>query len=316
MMRVILFCFVVSVVSKNIWATSLCQTAANGAQALMDFSDSLINCNSIRFCDRKPSKCNEVVSCLPDSENKGTNSLIPSLLGLSGKAREKKILEFSLQGAYPEALGSFRRVTLETPNSEVKINIYVASDYYALGNDEDYTLMPMTNGLAQELAERWGFSLPSSKIVDAIYSQAEIKISARPFSPGPAMITTRRYLESNETIRNKLGQAKYGEQLVAGHKKDVVIAPRKNFVSIYGWAQPGKSRGEGRMPYIQPEGGPHDSSYVDYSHGIRFVNRWIEVEVNGQCQVTELKKALMNPELCKAISYKCPLNENQTKAAY
>jgi len=64
--------------------------------------------------------------------------------------------------------------------------------------------------------------------------------------------------------------------LVAGHKKDVVItaalASRPDKVAIYGWHHL-----DGRA--IQPLYVGHTVRWVDYSHGIRIVQR--EVEIDG-----------------------------------
>ena len=63
--------------------------------------------------------------------------------------------------------------------------------------------------------------------------------------------------------------------LLAGHKKDLVLANRlsanRGRVAIYGW-----HRGNGDP--IQPLSTVHGEYYADYSHGIRLVSRTAYVD--------------------------------------
>src|SRR6185436_3107416 len=65
-------------------------------------------------------------------------------------------------------------------------------------------------------------------------------------------------------------------ELVAGDKKDVVITPQlegmPGHVAIYGWHRPDGKR-------IQPLYLGHRDSWVDYSHGVRLIQSW--AQVNG-----------------------------------
>ena len=83
------------------------------------------------------------------------------------------------------------------------------------------------------------------------------------------MTTVEVFLRHNEMVRKERGGRSSGA-LVAGHKKDVVIANKvfktPGKVAIYGWHQlDGKP--------IQPLYTGHTDNWVDYSHGIRFVSR-------------------------------------------
>ena len=76
--------------------------------------------------------------------------------------------------------------------------------------------------------------------------------------------------------------------LVAGDKKDVVIANKvfatPGKVAIYGWHKP-----DGKPS--QPLYTGHADSWVDYSHGIRLVSRWLLV--NGVA--TTIDEVLADP---------------------
>lgn len=82
------------------------------------------------------------------------------------------------------------------------------------------------------------------------------------------------FLQHHRIIEEQLAGTERGA-LVAGIKKDVVVTnkllERPNRVAIYGWhylnGQP-----------IQPVYAGHVDWYVDYSHGIRPVRRWMRVD--------------------------------------
>ncbi len=155
---------------------------------------------------------------------------------------------------------------------------YVTPEYVAIGSNDDYFLMPMTPLLAQRIADAVGCTLPTRKMVDAIYAAASVKVAPIPIPPSGAMITVPIFKQHNDTLRTQraplLDAHPLGE-LVAGHKKDVIISnaittnlkpavPKP--VVIYGWHQ------LNGIP-IQPLYNGHEQTYVDYSHGIRLVQR-------------------------------------------
>ncbi len=83
--------------------------------------------------------------------------------------------------------------------------------------------------------------------------------------------------------------------LVAGHKKDVVIANKlfmtPGKVAIYGW-----HKSDGKP--IQPLYTGHGASWVDYSHGIRLVSR--RILVNGKAKTID--EVLADPALAILLS--------------
>jgi hypothetical protein len=120
--------------------------------------------------------------------------------------------------------------------------------------------------------------LPTTRMVDAIYAQADLRLSPRPMTPGPQMSSTDYFLRHDATLDAQFADAGgRNGLLVAGHKKDLVIANRlssnRGRVAIYGW-----HRGNGDP--IQPLSTVHGEYYADYSHGIRLVSR--TAYVNGR----------------------------------
>lgn len=110
--------------------------------------------------------------------------------------------------------------------------------------------------------------LPTTRLVDAIYAQADLQLAPQPMTPGPEMRSNAYYGRHQRMIEEqRAGRASKG--LIAGHKKDVVVTTRMHDqperVPIYGW-----HRGVGDP--IQPLSLVHGDYYEDYSHGLRLVH--------------------------------------------
>jgi len=173
----------------------------------------------------------------------------------------------------------------------------VMPDYLAIGSDEDFCRIPMTPGTAQRLADLFGASLLTAKLSDHIWSKAEVKLEPFFYRPvGNANELVTKFEEHNAQIEMQLAEAggKHG-QLVAGIKKDVIlssrIADRPDRVVIYGWHHPDGSP-------IQPVYSGHIWWYVDYSHGIRFMNT--QVLVDGR--PVKISDLLNDPVLFRIVS--------------
>lgn len=214
-------------------------------------------------------------------------------LGL--RERENEIRKEILSGNVPDFLRHLCPVEV-TNVFEGKTNratFFVTPDYLAVGSQDDYFLAPMKPQTAQMLADALNCSLPTPKMVDAIYRAAAVKLAPSPIPPSPAMTTVPVFSNHNFVVRQQRdAQLKEHElgALVAGHKKDVVISCRltnsPGKVAIYGWHQTnGKP--------IQPLYLGHVWGWVDYSQCIRLVHE--EVIVNNQ--ITTLSKALADPGL-------------------
>ena len=157
---------------------------------------------------------------------------------------------------------------------------YVIPDYMALGSDSDYFLMPMTPILAQRVADLLKCNLPTTKMVDDIHFQADVKLSPAPIPWGATMTTVPIFWEHNTMVkeqREDYMQSYPLGALVDGDKKDVVITPKlydPDFiekVAIYGWYYPNGTR-------IQSLYTGHYDFYADYSHGIRLVQLAMTVD--------------------------------------
>jgi hypothetical protein len=148
---------------------------------------------------------------------------------------------------------------------------------------------------AQRVADAFGFSLPTARIVDEIYRAASIRLPPYPFRPSDAMVTTEEFLRHDRVIRFQLNNDT-PDELIAGHKKDVVLSNQLNDrpqkVAIYGWHQ------VSGLP-IQPLSTVHGNWYADYSHGIRLISGMLLIDDRP----LPLAEVLQDAELAPVVSY-------------
>jgi len=228
-----------------------------------------------------------------------------SALTLPRDAREEQILAQISRGNVPDHLRRLVPITLtETiDGAEQTLTYYVLPDYLSVGSSDDYILMPMTPQLAQAIADTAGCILPSRKMVNDIYQAAPLKLRPQPIPPSDAMMSVPFFIQHNDSIqrqrRTLFGDVPNGT-MVAGHKKDVIIsnsihanltAGVPSPVVIYGW-----HRADG-VP-IQPLYNGHAASYVDYSHGIRLVQRSARLNARP----VDLRNLLRDPDLSILVS--------------
>jgi hypothetical protein len=197
-----------------------------------------------------------------------------SIAKMDAHQREQAVLNEILAGDLPDFLRKLVPVELEAKLASGKMvtaTIFVMPDYLAIGSDADFLRIPMNLHSAAAIAARFGFVLPTRKMVDAIYSQSAFHFAPAPMPAGPQMTSTQFFRMHNETIeRDSKARGIPPGALVSGHKKDVVLSNRlakmEGRIAIYGW-----HRANGAP--IQPLSTVHGACYEDYSHGIRLVSR-------------------------------------------
>lgn len=230
--------------------------------------------------------------------------VMKQLLDESGPERDAAIVRQVLSGNVPNFLRRLTPVSFAgtlASGKSVLVTICVTPDYLSVGNDRDYVRVPMGLAAAAKVADRLGFILPTTKMVDAIYQQAQVRLAPRPMTPGSRMSSTPYLLEHDRALDAQLRKAGGDRsELVAGQKKDIVLTTRLKThpgrVAIYGWHRP-----NGRP--IQPLSTVHGASYADYSHGVRLVSR--TAYVNGR-QVP-LDKVMSDRELAAIVSTEGPI---------
>ena len=217
---------------------------------------------------------------------------------LSFTARENLIYNEFIKGNVPNFLRTLSPVTSTALISGVtqSVTYYVIADYIAIGSDLDYFLCPMSPMVATKIADSIGCTLPTRKMVNDVYAQANLKLAPLTIAASGTMSTVQAFAQHNgivgtqrSSFTNTLGT------LTGGDKKDVIISntiySTANRVIIYGWHTAVGSP-------IQPLTNVHGDTYMDYSHGIRLVQN--AVIYNGVA--TTVKNILQSSTLNSLLS--------------
>jgi len=221
----------------------------------------------------------DLVASIPlrDASAPTGSQLMARLASSSREERARVLVEQILEGNIPSALRKLRAVETCVPGPAgglLRAVVWVMPDYLAVGSDEDFVRVPLGLDEALTVARRFGFTLPTRKIVNTIHSQAEARLDPKPMPAGAAMTSVAYLWAHNRTIEEQQRRLPSGA-LVSGTKKDVVLTPRlasnPGRVAIYGWLRPDGAA-------IQPLSTVHGAWYADYSHGIRLVSETIFVD--------------------------------------
>ncbi|MEV6318080.1 hypothetical protein [Streptomyces sp. NPDC051776] len=195
--------------------------------------------------------------------------------GLSYEERDQVFADELAGGNLPEFLRSFIEIELTASDGAgaQTVVVRVMPDYLAVGSDDDWVRVPLMCMSAQSLADAWGMQIPTTKVVDAAWQQAALRLTPYPLPAGPDMGSNAYIAKHQERIEEQRGDAPH--DLTAGQKKDVVVSNRlashPSSVAIYGW------HGQDGVP-IQPLSTAHAKTYTDYSHGIRLVGGTVRVD--------------------------------------
>jgi hypothetical protein len=217
--------------------------------------------------------------------------------GLSGRDRQQEALKELRRGNLPDFLRQLKPVHLQYRTHDgrtIRAVIWVMPDYLAIGSNEDFLRIPLTRPSAVTIAYEFGFVLPTRKMVDAIADQADFRFKPQSLPPSKTMRSTEYYVRHNNLIEQQRTGRPLGE-LLAGHKKDVVLSNRllgPERIAIYGW-----HRKDGTP--IQGLSTVHGARYADYSHGARLV--FEKACLDGQLR--SIYDVLEDPVLAPVLSY-------------
>ncbi len=228
---------------------------------------------------------------------------VSQVASLSTADREMAVIREVLSGNVPSFSRKMKWLTIsETLNDKShELEIAVAGDYMAIGSDQDYIYIPMTPGTAQILADTLHCILPTKKIVDIIYGEANHTLTPQPIPPSDSMTTVPVFHQHTDSIKQQIlrkNLIRSPVDLVAGHKKDIIISNKihssentSNRVVIYGWHRDQDSP-------IQPVFSGHGETYADYSHGVRLISK--SAVLDGE--PIDLDPILLDPLLSGIIS--------------
>ena len=237
-----------------------------------------------------------------------------SIKGLNGLEREQVIVREILSGNFPDFLRLLKPVSFKHKDWKGRVwtlTTFVMPDYLAVGSNKDYVRVPLNLFSAKTLTRAFNFSLPTKKMVNAIYRQAEVKLTPRPMRPGPLMTSSAYFQSHNNFIQGQLRrhQPKLGT-LVAGHKKDVVqsrkLTKKPRAIAIFGWHK------LNHKP-IQPLSTVHGAGYADYSHGIRLVSNWAYLKLGHKTELVNIEKILQGRYSWRLVSDEGPMPPQRMK---
>jgi hypothetical protein len=247
--------------------------------------------------------------------------------------REQAIVAELSAGNMPDALLRWVKIEIEYKDKtrDLKGSIEVLPDYLCVGSNDDFVYVPLDAISAQLIADRFDVLLPTARICHLIYDKTppknRIKAIARDYyhpdekrriaKKGRGQMSSAAYLEHSAAIQAKMKSESiaFGE-LVAGHKKDVIIAKASH-------ARPDRLAFQGfydkdEFPFHpcynsgtlnkacrkdEPTISKHHPRYADYSHGVRLVHPWMIV--NGERKRVE--DVLKDADLSHLISSEGPV---------
>lgn len=186
-----------------------------------------------------------------------------------------------------QILKSMKPITVDGPNG-TKITYKVMPDYVSI----EGMRVPMSGSTAQRVANYFGLSLPSAKMTQEIYQNADVQVAAKPLSGSGTEVDGKKYsgndvvstgvgyapfaVNYNEKINEELSEkgAKEG-QIVSGFAKDITSAI------------PGKEKNLGLHGFYDSHGKPiqggvgqtpHDTSiHTEYGAFARLVSPEVEI---------------------------------------
>lgn len=227
--------------------------------------------------------------------------------------REDAALGALLDGEFPSHMKEFVDVVLvfaDVTGTGRKLTIRVLPDYLMIGTIDDHLRIPLMPITAQVLADEWSCILPTPHMTTLIWSASQ-KVTPQPWGPpyDASMMSTDRFVKHNDRVELSITKAGFDStKLLAGHKKDVVITKQlnnpyyKKRVAIFGW-----HHSDGKP--IQPLYLGHESTYSDYSHGIRLISRDCLLDD----QPDDLIRILGDAAICMSVSSEGALSESQVR---
>lgn len=227
------------------------------------------------------------------------SQFVTAITGLSFTNRENLILQEVIKGNVPNFYRNLSAVTSTAVISSItqSVTYYVIPDYLAIGCDTNYFLCPMSPIIATKIADSIGCTLPTRKMVNDIYAQAQLKLAPLTMAASSTMTTVQAFDQHNSMVYSQRSGSLTAYPLgtlVGGDKKDVVISnmiyTTANRVVIYGWHT---SIGNP----IQPMSNVHSDTYMDYSHGMRFVQNAVIYSGTPTTIKAILQSSVLNPLL-------------------
>lgn len=230
----------------------------------------------------------------------------------AGPQREALVYREALKMGPPKT----KDITVPGPNGTT-ITYKVMPDFLTI----DGIRVPMSAYTAQRIAKHFGMQLPTSKIVDQVWSAAKksgTNIVAKPLSGTGADFEGKHYTPEqvvqdvskpefsvayNDVINNDPVYQKNKENkdaIFSGHMKEIIQPTGKEHTDKLHFR--GLMDAEGNP--IQKGRSPHGAkNYSEYAAGARFVDQRVTVKTpDGKVIETTLDRVMRLPNMSKAVS--------------
>ena len=236
--------------------------------------------------------------------------------------REDAMVEQLLAGNIPSWLQRWITVRVSRNDASPDVKVRVLPDYLCVGTDDNYRHLPLDQQSAQRVADAFTAILPTAKIchaiwrrtpwertIDAITLPTIRKMANKNFAQNSTAAYDAHSLAVQEEVKRK---GISPGQLVAGHKKDVVLAAvaksMPDHITFHGFyigkypaepcyetGGPGPSCNREMPTPAHPEGKGH---FSDYSQGVRLVHP--QMTIDGATHL--VSNVLKDRTLCKLIA--------------
>lgn len=231
-------------------------------------------------------------------------AFVRAVAGLDERARERAIEAQLRAGNVPPVLRALVPVAWTAERADgvpARVTVCVTPDYLSVGSDADALRVPLGRDAAFAIAREFGMSLPTTRIVDAVWRAARVRLEPQPLPPDDRMRSTATLVRHEALVRAQRAEpGRRAGVLVAGHKKDLVLSARllalPDRVAIYGWHR------AGGQP-IQSLSTVHGARYADYSHGVRLVAPLVRIDGVAR----PLAEVLADPLLAPLLSVEGPM---------
>jgi hypothetical protein len=138
----------------------------------------------------------------PSRQRRPGLRLMAALGNGSGSGRDNAIIAEAMRGNVPDHIRALQpvRFTGTVGGRQTEIVICVTPDYLAVGSNSDHVRVPLGLPAALRVADAFDMMLPTTRMVDAIYAQADLRLSPRPMNPGPQMSSTDYFMRHDATL--------------------------------------------------------------------------------------------------------------------
>lgn len=198
--------------------------------------------------------------------------------------RDAIAADLVINGNFPSFIRKF--VPIDSSKNGKVLEYKVSPDFLCIGTDSDYMIWPFSAPQCQRIAAAFGCMIPTVQMSEEIYKKAKVKLDAKTPSMLPTKINGQTYSPKdfvaskhmispqgvavhNKMIRDQLKDFDYipGE-LVAGHKKDVVIdqSVPEGRLGMHGLYDKGKAIQGGALT-------SHTANHIEYGMALRLVDR-------------------------------------------